>query len=109
MTIEKFGDVQVCVLPKDAPSLPQSADSSSDSVRPFDTASISETVKESLKEVVTAIARDFAIAFAALESKHRPKEVALEFSLGLKQGIKLWVLDASTEGQFKIQMKWDNK
>ena len=104
---ETIGDTLVLIQTMDeSPEIVGGTDEGPDIV---DTG-IEEELKEAYakaKAVIKGIAEDIGGGLNALQVETRPKQMEIEFSLGLSAEAKAWVIGAKTDYALKVKMTWE--
>ena len=71
---------------------------------------IGEELKEvyaKAKAVIKGIAEDIGTGLNALQADARPKQMEIEFTMGLSAEAKAWIIGAKTDYALKVKMTWE--
>ena len=71
---------------------------------------IGEELKEvyaKAKAVIKGIAEDIGTGFNTLQAEARPKQMEIEFTMGLSAEAKTWIIGAKTDYALKVKMTWE--
>jgi hypothetical protein len=71
---------------------------------------IEEEIKEAYakaKAVIKGIAEDIGTELNTLQAEARPKQMEIEFNLGLSAQARVWIVGAKTEYALKVKMTWE--
>ena len=72
---------------------------------------IEEKIKEAYaraKGVISGIAEDMGAELGNIRSDVRPKQMEIEFTMGLSAEAKAWVLGAKNDYALKVKMTWES-
>ncbi len=71
---------------------------------------IEETLKDSYtkaKAVIRGIAEDMTTELGNIRTNAHPKQIEIEFTIGLSAQLGIWVLGAKNDYALKVKMSWD--
>lgn len=104
---ETIGNTSVLIQTMDeSPEIVGGADEGPDIV---DTG-IEEELKEAYakaKAVIKGIAEDIGRGLNTLQAEARPKQMEIEFNMGLSAEAKAWIIGARTDYALKVKMTWE--
>jgi hypothetical protein len=104
---EMIGNTSVLIQTMaEIPEIVEGADEGPDIVDTM----IGEELKEAYakaKAVIKGIAEDIGTGLNTLQAEARPKQMEIEFTLGLSAEAKAWIIGAKTDYALKVKMTWE--
>ena len=96
LVVQKIGDIQIALLAED----PSEIES------PNGICYTSSNKSDEFLTFISAIVKGLSEKLNHLDYKHKPDQIVLDFSVGLSQEMKLWVIGCKGDQKINLKLTW---